>query len=220
MSVTLSWQADNTPNTPAITQFNVLLSTDLGATFTLLASVPFNTARSNSNYNQQTRQFSYLDSTGNPGNIYQIISVGSNGNSAPVFAIAPPILYSKCAIIGFLVDPFGDADPTQPVKVSSFGSRGERWTKNQPGIVAQQPFALGIIETSKTVYPDATGLWSVELLQSTYAKIEIPCLNYVSVFEVPAVSGPINVRDIPTLRGEESGLFPNQVGDRPAWPES
>lgn len=217
MSVLLTWYPD-----PAviISLFNIFVSTDEGITFNLLAAVPFNTAPGAPNYDQRLKQFSYTDSIGIPGNVYQVFAVGADGTSIPEYTIAPPSSFPLCTIYGYMIDAFGNVDQNNEIICRSFGSRGEKWTHNVPGIVGQNPMSLGISDGYRTVFPDQNGLWQVAIIQGIYARIEIPALEFSWVFEVPKSIGPFNIRDVPQLRGQALGVFPDLVGDRTRFPES
>jgi hypothetical protein len=217
MSVKLQWIND--PSVP-VSSFVITLSTDKGQTFSALVTIPFNTAPAAPNYDPRLRQFFYTDLTGVPGNIYRIVANGANGTSIAEFAIAPPLAYPMCQIYSNIVDAFGEVDQSRHILVRSFGTRGEKWTNSPPGIVAYNPMALGIVDSVRTVFSDLTGLWQVSLIQGTYARIEIPDLQYSWAFMVPNEVGPVNIRDIPALRGSALGIYPEMMGDRDPLVES
>lgn len=217
MSVKITWQADPSVT---ITSFTVIVSTDKGATFTTLATVTFNTASGAPNYDQRLKQFFFVDSSGNPGNIYQVAAIGTNGTSIPEFVIAPPSSYPMCDIFGYVIDAFGDVDTSIPIEVSSFGSRGEKWARNVGGIISQNPMGLGIAAVMRTIFPDNNGIWQISLIQGAFARVSIPILDFTWTFEVPANAGPINIRDLPQLRGQALGVFPEMGGESTRFPES
>jgi hypothetical protein len=217
MSVQITWAYD-----PSVTiaSFMVSVSTDGGATFSQLATISFNTAIGAVNYNQKTKQFFYVDGTGVSGNIYSVAAVGANGTSNLQYVVAPVLAYPTCTIYGYVIDAAGNVDTSIDVLVTSFGTRGERWMKKPTGLAAFNPMSLGVVSSSLTVYPDATGVWQVTLLQGAYATISIDALDFSWTFETPASNGPINIRDIQQLRGAALGVFPELVGDRNRFPES
>lgn len=217
MAVKISWSPDLTV---PITEFVLTKSVDKGQTFLALVTIPYDTAPASLFYDRKTKRFYYNDLVGNPGDIYQILANGFLGTSKTVIVVAPPTDPDVCTIIGYLSDAFGTIDPGLPIHVYAYGSRAERWAKNPAGLVAQNPQALGIADNTRTVYPNAAGIWQVELVQGTYARVHIPAIEFSWAFEVPKKLGPVNVRDIPQLRGSALGAFPEMQGDSPVRPES
>lgn len=197
-----------------ITSFVLEKSVNKGASYTTLATIVFSTT--GANYDSKSRRFFYTDSAGQAGAIYRITSVGTLGTSEPAFAITPPAAMLKCLIIGYVRDSYGNVDTNMRVLVSSYGTRGEAWAYNATGVVANEALAVGVpVDQSIIVQPNAEGIWRVELLRKTLARIQIPDLNFEWAFEVPDAQGPINIRDIPQLRGADfSGLWPGQDGVR------
>lgn len=202
-----------------ISSFTIVKSTDMGITFAFLATVDFDTSSGAPNYLPGTKQFFYNDSSGNPGDMYQITASGDNGTSAASLVVTPPASIPLCTIFGYQVDGFGNPG-TAIVTCRSIGSKGERWAKTVPGMDAFSTQALGVVAASAEVFTDSNGIWQVSLVQGSYAQIEIPAINFTWTFEVPAKSGPINIRDIPTLRGEALGLFGPEYGERNRFPSS
>lgn len=196
MSNTIVWNYD-----PAvtITSFALEKSVDKGLTFAALATVVFNLT--GANYDQVNKRFFYLDGAGNPGDVYRVTSTGAFGVSGPTIAVAPPAQPALCTVIGYVLDGLGRPRTDVRVEVHAYGVGGERWTRNHAGVVAQNPAAVGIVATAETVYPDAAGVWQVSLLQKALVRIEIAELGLSWAFEVPAKVGPVNVRDLPQLRG-------------------
>lgn len=203
---------------PAIAHFSLIKSTDGGSTFNALGVVAFDV--NGASYLPQTQQFFYVDAAGNPGDIYQVFAVGDDGTSPPVTVIAPPVRSALCTVIGYVKDPFGMVDQNTVINVNSMGSRGERWVASPAGLQGFAPMALAITPSLKRVYPDENGLWQVGLVYGAYTRIEIPSIEFSWTFEVPAKPGPINIRDIPQLRGEALGLFQQEDGERMRWSNS
>lgn len=202
-----------------ITSFSLMKSTDKSISFTLLASVLAN-ANDSAAYDKQTGRYYYNDMAGNPGDVYAITSVGPAGTSRVVYALAPADPPGVCTVVGYVRDAFGYVDQAITILVSAFGTPGERWVVNPNGLLAQNSQALGLVSRTATLAPDANGLWQIDLVRKAYAKVEIPALDFTWIFEVPNKSGPINVRDIPQLRGQALELFPEMQGDRSVLPNS
>jgi hypothetical protein len=203
---------------PAVTSWVITKSTDGGSTFSALATVAFSVT--GANFNPQTQQFFYADAAGNPGDIYEVVAVGSAGTSLPVMLIAPPAAPQLCKVIGYLKDPFGGVDQNTVINVNSMGTKGERWVPSTAGLLSQAPMGLAVTPSHRRVYPDANGMWQVSLVYGAYCRVEIPSIDFSWTFEVPAKAGPINIRDLPQLRGEALGLFQQEDGERMGWPNS
>ena len=204
--------------TQTITSFQVDRSLDKGQTFTTVATITFDV--NGVNFDKPTKRFFYSDASGVPGAVYAVTAIGPSGSSAPVYAITPADAPLTCTIIGYVRDVLGYAMPDAAIVVKAFGSTGEQWARNPNGLLAQNPNALGVVSRDIIVKPDDNGMWQVTLLRKAYAKIEIPSQEFVWAFEVPDKTGPINIRDIPQLRGQALQLFPEMLGDRVTLPES
>lgn len=213
MSVTIFWLGNSVDTSYALEK-----STDKGISYTDVATVTFDV--NGSHYDKQKKQFFYADDAGNPGDIYRITSTGAYGISKPTFVIAPPESPPTCVIIGYLMDVFGYVDQRVSVHVTAFGSPGEKWVQNPVGVVAQNTLATGLLGRSSVVNPTDGGIWQVELVQGAYARIEIPELDFSWTFEVPKQTGPLNIRDISQLRGQDLALFPEMLGERNVLPNS
>ncbi len=204
----VSWDYDSSV---AVTSFGVYKSSNKGLTYTLISTVTF--AVNGANYNRVDRAFFYDDLTGAAGDIYKIVANGVNGTSASAFGIAPAVELARCLIIGYARDGFGDVDPYMDVLVETYGNRGEHWVQNSGGVIAQHAQAIGVSSGARTLHPDVNGMWSVELIQKTFARIRIPALEFDWAFEVPDKEGPVNIRDVALLRqGDYYGTSPEQVG--------
>jgi hypothetical protein len=127
-----------------------------------------------------------------------------------VFLVAPAEPAARCTIIGYLTDLFGEVDQSIRVCVESYG---RVWAENTEGVLAQNPEAVGHAPSQQIVFPNADGLWQVQLAQRSIARVTIAPLNYDWAFEVPAVEGPVNIRDTTLLRqGDRYNVYPEQVG--------
>ena len=215
MSNKVYWNYDPSAS---ITSFTVKRSADMGLTFVLLSTIVFDT--NGANFDKQSKRFFYFDGTGAAGNIYAIGSTGTLGTSPDSYVIAPPADPSLCTVIGYARDAFGYADPELSIHVQAFGTPGERWVQNPAGIVSQHGQALGVIGRKVIINPDANGIWQIGLIRKIYARVEIPALDFSWAFEVPDKPGPINIRDIPQLRGQALSLFSDTAGNRLVMPES
>jgi len=193
----LTWVPD--PSV-AVTSFTVQKSTDEGITFSTIATVTAGAA--SPNYDRQDKVYFYVDSGSSPGDVYKVTCTGPNGTSLPAYAVAAPDPLPLCLVIGYVANGFGDRLSGVAVSVKSFGAKSSAWVNNPAGTIAQNPRAVGVAATSeKTVYTDAAGIWQVSLVQKTEALVTIPDLRFEYAFEVPAKTGPINIRDIAELRG-------------------
>lgn len=217
MSNTIVWQFDLTV---VITSFTLKKSTDQGQSFAALTSVAFNTARGAANWDDANKRFTYTDGTGNPGDVYQVIAIGANGTSMPALIVAPPTPPATCLVIGYVLDAFGAVDAQIPIVVTTVGTRGEQWGQNTAGIVAQNPMSVGMVGSNRTIYPDRNGMWKIALVQKTYARIVCAAIGLDWSFEVPVKAGPVNVRDIPQLRGQALSVFGDMNGSRNSFPNS
>jgi hypothetical protein len=207
MSVRISWGFDPTVS---ITSFTLTKSTNNGITYAALASVDFDV--NGANYDRPTRTFFYVDNAGAAGHVYKIVAEGALGSSEPVISVAPPNPPSKCLVIGYALDAFGQADEHLVVNVETAGRRGQHWLTNPTGLVANNREALGVVRSSCSVFPDANGMWQVSLLRGSYARVQIPALELDWAFEVPSLEGPVNVRDIPLLRSADYlSLWPDMT---------
>jgi hypothetical protein len=215
MSVRLYWYADTTQT---VTSFSIRKSSDGGLTYDAPVSVLFNV--NGANYEKQTKRFFYDDALGAAGNIYKISAVGPLGTSSEETVIVEGDKPPLCRVIGYIKDAFGGVDQTVSIQVKAFGTPGERWAKNTTGMVARNSHALALTSREIFLRPDASGMWSVDLVQGVYAHVSISSLNFEHVFEVPAQAGPVNIRDIPQLRGQDLALFPEYSGLRNVLPES
>jgi hypothetical protein len=215
MSNRISWAFDPTV---VVTSFTITKSVDKGITYAALTSVAFNTT--GANWDKAKKRFFYVDAPGNPGDIYLVTSVGAFGTSPGTYAIAPPTSPAFCYIFGYILDSQGNVDQQTPITVRWDGSRGEHWMKGPTGTVAQNPEALAITAGSMQVYPDANGMWQVQLIQKSFARIQIPAIELDWAFEVPSKPGPINIRDVQQLRGLSTGIFSDMTGTRENLPNS
>lgn len=215
MSSTFFWTPDPTQT---ITSFTLTKSVNQGLSYSALATIPWDVA--GANYNKQRKQFFYVDAGGAEGDIYQIVANGAFGVSEPLIIVAPPAEPDLCTIVGYCRDPFGFVDRDVAIHVTAVGTPGERWASSPAGIVGQHHDALGIVSRKQVVYPDENGMWQVSLVRRIYAKVEIPALDFSWAFEVPQAAGPVNIRDIPQLRGAALALFPDMQGERLYLPES
>lgn len=72
---------------------------------------------------------------------------------------------------------------------------------------------MGVRTEETTIYPNESGIWQVDLVQKSIARITISELQFDWAFEVPAKTGPVNIRDIPQLRGASfDGIWPQESG--------
>ncbi len=213
MSNRIAWGFDPTAG---ITSFVLTKSTDGGLEYDALATIPFNV--SGANFDRATRTFFYIDAAGNPGDTYKIVAVGPLGSSEPSYIVAPPGTPAKCLVVGYALNGFGEADTKLAVHIETYGARGN-WGYSPSGVVGQNPMALGVLQSSKIAYSDENGMWQVDLLQRTYARITIAKLSLDWAFEVPDREGPVNIRDIPLIRQADFfSQFPNQQGVKPRIP--
>lgn len=215
MANKISWITDKSV---AVASFDIQRSVNKGISFTALVNILADP--NGANYDKQTKKYFYLDAGGNPGDIYTVTATGDAGTSKPAYAITAPDPPDLCVIIGYVRDAFGFVEQETSVHVTAFGSPGERWIKNPNGLVAQHPNALGLVNRSAVIKPDAGGIWQVELVRRAYAKVEIPSLDFILAFEVPDKAGPVNIRDIPQLRGQALALFSEMTGAPGSLPES
>jgi len=215
MAAKIYWTPDLSQ---AITSFTVYRSDDKGASYTQVALIPFNVA--GPNYDKQSRQFFYDDSSGDVGFVYRIVASGNAGDSDPLTIITAPAEPSLCTVIGYVRDALGFVDQSIPVFVEATGSTGERWIQGPEGIVAQNGRPLLLQPRTATVHPNEHGLWQVDVMRGAYVRITIPALSFVWAFEVPNVAGPVNVKDLPQLRGKALELFGPMNGERLYLPES
>lgn len=213
MSNTILWKHD--PSV-AITSFTLQKSTDKGIIFSALATVAFSVT--GPNWDAANRRWQYVDTAGNPGDVYSITATGTNGTSPAALAISPPVVPTTCTIIGYLTDAAGNVDVQVPISVQTTGSRGEQWISSPPGALARNPEALAVIGANLTVFPDNNGMWQVKLLRRSFARVSIPAVQLDWAFEVPNTPGPLNIRDIPQLRGAELTVFPEMTGTPLALP--
>lgn len=197
-----------------ITSFTLTKSVDKALTFSALTVITFDVNNS-AVFDRATDSFFYDDVAANPGDIYKIVATGSNGTSIPVFAIVPLPTPAACTIIGYVLDGFGESDKHLNVVIETAGGpQSEIWMANPDGLVAQSNEALGITRAD-TVVQVNQGMWQASLLQGSYARITIPALRFDWSFRVPKEEGPINIRDIPQLRGSSfDGLYPGTAGTR------
>jgi len=213
MAYRLNWTSEAT----AIASFDLSKSIDMGETYSSLVNIPFDTT--GDNYDRPNKHFFYNDTSGQPGHIYKVV-INASTATDPLVIIAPPAPPAKCMIIGYMLDAGGYVPTDVQVSVEAYGTRGERWGRNPTGIVGQNKEALGITARRFFVKPDANGMWSVNLIRKVFALIEIPAINFRWAFEVPDKDGPVNIRDIPQLRGQDLALFPEMDGTRALFPES
>jgi hypothetical protein len=214
MSNRLSWGWDTTQT---VTGFTLTKSTNKGISFSALVTIPFDTV--GANYDAREKKFFYVDNTGVPGDVYKVVAHGTFGVSTPAIIVAPPAAALTCTIIGYVLDLFGSVDERMRVIVDAYGSRGERWMQNPVGVVAQHPEAVAARVTSRVFTLDSAGMWQADLVRGSYARVQIPELQFTHVFEVPQEAGPVNIRDIPQLRGPELALFGESNGDKLYLPE-
>ena len=208
MTVTVSWGYDTTQT---ITSFTLEKSTDKGVSFSSLVSIAFNPA--GANFDAANNRFFYNDAAGAVGHVYKIYAVGPLGTSEARIAISAPAETSKCTIIGYVEDAFGEVDTSIQVLVEAFGGREDRWVQSPTGVVAQNSRAVGITSGRNIVYPNSDGIWQVRLTRKTVARITINELGLDWAFEVPDKDGPVNIRDIPQIRGGSFyGIYPEQDG--------
>lgn len=214
MSNTIYWGYDTDFT---YTSFDLTKSSDSGLTYSALATVTYDTSDAGV-FNRQKSLFFYVDGAGAPGDIYRITGTGPLGTSLPATAIAGPASSPECLIIGYVSDARGKVDESMQVIVTTYGAveggREDRWVKNPTGIVSlRSAKALGIQNSSFTVYPNSKGIWQVSLIQRTVARVQIPDLKFDLAFEVPEELGPRNVRDIPQIQGGSFyGIFSEETG--------
>lgn len=214
MSARIYWLADD----PTATSFTLTKSVDGGRTFTALGTVAADTT--GPNYEAKTRRFFYADGAGEAGHVYAITATGPLGVSDPTLLVAPAGEPKKCLIIGYLRDVFGSVDEHSVIQVAAAQtSRGERWAR-QDGAVAASANALGVRSSVRNVYVDATGMFQVELVQGALVTITIHDMDYAVQFRVPEENGPVNIRDLRTLRGAELEQYDDVGGERPYFPNS
>lgn len=214
MSYRVQWFADD----PTAQSFLLEKSTDKGVSYTTLTTIAYDTT--GVNYDPRLKVFFYVDAGGAAGHVYRLTVTGTQGVSPPSFIVVPMAAPDMCHIIGYVRSPFGEVDQSVKVDVFSFGSRGERWMKSPSGLLGINPEALGVTNAQKAVFPNADGMWEVLLVQGTYARIFIPEMSFEWTFLVPSVTGPVNIRDIAQLRGQERALYSEQTGDQPNFSES
>jgi len=198
MGITLNWGFD--PST-AITQFVLTKSTDKGKSYSALTTIAFDVT--GAAFDAKKGLFFYTDAAGAPGHIYKLVAQGAAGDSSPSYIVAPADEPTTCLVIGYIRDGFGAVNENVKVNVSSYGNAQESWADNPNGLIAQNPRSLGIVAGERTVYPDSNGMWQVELIKNTRARIIIEEMNFDWTFKVPNDSGPVNITDIPQLRGQE-----------------
>lgn len=209
MSAKITWGYDSSIN---ITQFRVEKSTDKGASFLSIATVPFNT--SGANYDKIAKNFFYNDLVGNPGDIYRIFVDGALGTSLPVYVIVPSAFPPVCSIFGYVFTSDGSVDREVEIKIKPFHLGGGKWASNFSGITAHDPQAVGIVSSGPvSVYPDENGMWQVQLLQGIYVIVEISALEFEAAIQVPSTQGPVNICDINRLTGSDyGGIWGDQSG--------
>lgn len=214
LSVKVYWAADD----PSATSFQLDKSTDGGESYVALSTLGYNTR--GPNYEAKTKRFFYDDTVGNPGDIYKLTVTGTYGTSEPLLIVAPPYEPAKCLVIGYIRDVFGGVDRQVTIIVEGTGSKGQRWAPGSGGVVSRNPEGIGLKMAQQRIFPDAAGMWQVELIRGTYARIQIPDLQFSFMFEVPSKAGPVNIRDIPELRGQALELFRGLDGEPLELPES
>jgi hypothetical protein len=207
MAATIYWDADDT----TVTSYALSRSSDKGVTYSAVATVAASTV--GANYDARSRRYFYTDASAAAGDIFKLVATGSLGTSEPEFAIVPPAAAPVCRIVGYALTGFGEADVLLPVLVTLFGSRGESWNRNPTGTMAQHAEALHLVPASRTVYPDLTGLWAVDVVRGALARVQIAQTGFSWVFRVPDVAGPVNIRDIPQARGQELAPYGELLGD-------
>jgi hypothetical protein len=206
MSVKITWSYDPSVS---VTDYKVYRSTDNGVTYTLVSTIAFDV--NGANYDKAERQFFYTDAGGAAGYVYKVTATGANGTSKPVYTIVPPGDPPTCLVIGYVTNVFGQKDLGQVhIDVQGYGSRGELWAPNASGVVANSQQAMGLASGLRRVFLDENGMWQVELVRKTLARITIPALDLDWAFEVPDREGPVNIRDIPCQRGAD---FETTFGD-------
>lgn len=217
MAQRVLWRVD--PGSAGITEFQLQKSVDAGNSYTALVTIPFDL--NGANYEKQAARFFYDDAGGGSGHVYLVYAVGPNGTSDPIFFIPPPSDPQRCAIIGYVLDVFGNADQSVAVEVNASTRPSERWHTNPTGLVAREARALGILPAAMRVYPDANGIWQVSLVRKAFARISIPALDFEKDIEVPDAIGPFNIVDVPGLTGTDaSGIFQGGPGLRASIPRA
>lgn len=211
MAVKVIWEFD--PSV-AVTSFTLDKSVDQGTSYTFLATVTFDI--NGANFDRAEKHFFYNDAAGAPGHIYRITATGAFGTSLPSYMVAPADPPGLCVVIGYARNAFGEVDVGMQVFVESWGERGTGWASNPAGVVGNNAQSLAVISSTRTTYPDANGLWQVELIRKAYARVRIPALELDWAFEVPDKTGPVNIRDLPLVRqGDVNGTFPEMTGVAP-----
>jgi hypothetical protein len=214
MSNRLYWKPDPAV---AITSFVITRSTDLGQSFSALATVTYDLT--GANYDKRTKRFFYDDASGSNGHVYRITAVGANGTSSPVFLVSPAVPPSTCTVIGYIMDTFVQVDTSVQIHVESYGR--PQWKKGTSTLVAQSAEALGVPTSQQMLHPNSEGVWQVSLMQGAYARVRIPSLQYDHAFLVPEKEGPVNIRDIPIVRQADlNGLYPDQSGTHASIPQA
>ena len=214
MAATLTWFPD--PASNGVTEYILDSSTDGTITWANVTTVVY--SLTGMQYDKVNKVFTYTDSAGAPGTLYRLSAVGSFGTSGYVYIAVPPGPPPVCEILGYIQTAMAGVDSSTPIQVQTYLKKGQQFF-SVPGTIGQTRAGMGIQAWKTSVYPNASGICSDTLVQGVYALITIPALNFRWAFQVPEVPGPVNIRDIPCLKGsdwfsvtgEETGVPENEI---------
>jgi hypothetical protein len=170
--------------------FVLAVSTDDGLTFEPLATIPFDINGANA----KNGRFFYDHADGDSRYIYSLSAVGTNGTSRPVLAFAPTTAPSTCTVHGYARDLSGDVILSAHIQVNV-----DTQYINAEGAVAKNDDGFLLMSGERWLYFDENGHWQIELPRLAHARILIPVAGFSKLFIVPDETGPVNLRDIPSL---------------------
>lgn len=208
MAVTIHWYHDTAH---AIESFTIQRSIDGGRTFAALAVVVFDL--NGANYDRATNRFRYRDLTGAPGYVYSVVVTGELGLSDPAFVVAPPAPAPLCTVIGYTSHVGGARQKGLPVVVEYLGDRQDQRSVEMAGTIGMNKQAVVVGGTAQT-QTDANGMWSIDLVQGARVLLTLPGV-YSHAFTVPKARGPVNVRDLPQIRGTSINGSLDELGGIP-----
>lgn len=179
MAYTLQWF-------PVIgaTSYRIEKSTDKGASWALLATVPHD--KLGANWSAAAQEFFYVDATGNSGDVFRRDWTDGVTTSKFDYTIVPPPPPELLVLTGVV---YGE----HAAEVRIVYLSGPEEVVGGYGYNPPAPDAIG----EKVTRTSSEGLWQVEVYQGARVRVMVPSTRFVHEYILPTGSpGPYAITDL------------------------